>query len=134
MRSIRIVLVLALLAIVAAACGDDEATTDGTSGEMPGWIVSVEPAPGATVAVPDLVRVTFEPTGPDEIVRLLIDGTDVTASADLSGDVLAYDPNQGPVSLGAGEHTATVQLTERPTNDATDFAVIDDFTWTFRTG
>lgn len=135
-RRTTLLLALTLLATVTlAACGGGTATDGaGDGGSTPAWIVSVEPAPGATVAVPDLVRVTFQPTGPDQAVRLVLDGTDVTSYAVLDGDALVYDPNTGPVRLEGGEHTATARLTERPTNDATEYGVVDEYDWSFRTG
>lgn len=115
-------------------CTDPE-TTEGpdVSDRQPGWVETVYPEPGATVAVPDAVEVDHAITSGSEDVRLIVDGTDVTTYAVFDAGKLRYESGDGPVVLGDGDHVAEVQRVALPV-EGIDYRVIDSFRWEFRTG
>ena len=127
-------LLLIMLMFVAACAADDGTTTPEVTETMPEWLESVYPAPGATISVPDAVEVEHNLVrGPDEDIRLVVDDVDVSTYAVFDAALMRYESGAGPVTLGTGEHTATVQrvlLLE----EETQFEVVDSFTWQFRTG
>lgn len=128
-RSASAVGVWALIAIIAVvgACGDgDDASV------MPEWVEEVYPEPGATVAVPDAVEVDHTLQTVDEDIRLVIDGTDVTAYATFEAGKIRYESGDGPVILGGRRHTAEVQRVELEAFGE-DYEVLDSYTWEFRT-
>lgn len=127
MTSSRLLVLLLTLAMSVAACGGD------SSGErdMPDWLEEVFPAPGATAAVVDAVEVSHTIQGPDEDVRLVIDGVDVTTYAAFDAATLRYESGAGPVVLGSGSHVAEVQRVRLPAEGDT-FEIVDSFSWEFR--
>ena len=127
MTSSRLSLFVLVLAMVLAACGGDSAGDR----EMPDWLEEVFPAPGATVAVVDAVEVSHTIQGPDENVRLVIDGVDVTTYATFDAATLRYESGTGPVVLGSSRHVAEVQRVRLPAEGDT-FEVVDSFSWEFR--
>jgi hypothetical protein len=94
------------ITLIGTACGY------GTDSEVPAWLQSVDPEPGATAAVPDAVAANHSIQGPDQDIRLVVDGTDVTTYASFEAGKVRYESGVGPVVLGAGRHTAEVQLVE----------------------
>ena len=71
-------------------------------------------------------------TDPDTEVRLIVDGVDVTAVIDAGPGILRYEDNtEGIATLGAGMHTAEVQLVSLPIAGV-DTVVIDSYSWVFR--
>ncbi|REK11863.1 MAG: hypothetical protein DWQ40_11985 [Actinobacteria bacterium] len=117
-----------IFSLLVVGCGNDSA--DISDQPMPDWVEEVDPPPGSVSFVPDHVIVHHNVTGPDEEVRLLIDGVDVTTYATFDAAKLSYEPEFGPIELTPGVHTATVQLTSLPV-DGVDYAVVDSWTWEF---
>lgn len=117
-----------ILASIAVACdgGEEDAA------QMPDWVESVYPEPGATAAVPDAVEVDHTLQRVDEDVRLVIDGVDVTTYATFEAGKIRYESDAGPVTLGGRTHTAEVQRVELDAFGA-DYEVLDSFSWDFRT-
>jgi hypothetical protein len=144
MKTVPIAATRVLVVLVAAALaltGCSGAGAGGTdAGPPPEWIAGVYPEQGATVAVPDAVEVRHRTLPIDERVRLLIDGVDVTAYADIRDGIVRYDVAQRFVDLGAGRHTATAERVLLPTDDVgfpedtVDLEVLESYTWEFRTG
>lgn len=113
--------------MLLTGCGDGD-----DASRIPDWIDEVYPEPGATAAVPDGVEVNHSVQGPNQDVRLIVDGTDVTTYATFEAGKMRYESGLGPVVLGAGPHTAEVQLVE-VAEFGEQFQVIDSYTWEFRT-
>lgn len=110
----------------------DEAAPVDDGAEVPDWIDSVHPEPGAETVATAQVQVVHGVAGEREGVRLLVDGTDVTEYAGPRPGVLAYDPNvsQAPLALEPGTHEATalrVSLDEF----GEQHEVLDRFEWEF---
>lgn len=122
----RLFLLAMAITLIGTACGD------GTDGEMPAWLQSVYPEPGATAAVPDAVEANHSIQGPDQDIRLVVDGTDVTTYASFEAGKVRYESGVGPVVLGTGRHTAEVQLVELDEFGG-EYRVLDSFSWDFRT-
>lgn len=141
-----------LLVLVGCTDGPEESEPSAmTDVELPGWVTSVSPLPGAEAAPTDIIEVQHEQRGDLSGVRILIDGVDVTANAvpregsntrepfgendenayDGAG-LLAYDPNTelAPVEIDPGEHTVTLEQVRQPEEGA-DLEVLDTFDWTF---
>ena len=55
----------------------------GATADLPDWLNRVHPPPGAEAAVNDAIQVDYEVAGPDQTIRLSVDGVDVTAYADI---------------------------------------------------
>lgn len=129
MSSLRLLLLLTLL---LSACSTGPATfEEGSTSEPPAWVQEVIPEPGAVVTVPNAVEVDHAITATDEDVRLIVDGVDVTTYATFEAGKIRYEPSEGPVSLGTGDHTAEIQRVTLPA-EGVDFTVIDSYTWRFR--
>jgi hypothetical protein len=157
-----IVVLLSMLLLVLAGCTDDAegGATAESSVELPGWLETVSPVPGAEAAPTDIIEVQHTMTGEFEGVRILIDGTDVTADAlpnegtqgvgagdaddqnpvgeddanTAEGEgLLAYDPNTevAPVQIDPGAHTVTLQQVRQPEEGEGDLEVLDTFEYTF---
>lgn len=130
----RLSAVLMVLFGLLVGCTDpSDSASERSSDQPPSWVEEVYPEPGATVAIPDAVSVDHEITGPDEDVRLIVDGVDVTTYATFDAGVLRYESGDGPVVLGDGEHSAEVQRVTLPAVGA-DYTVLDSFRWEFRAG
>jgi hypothetical protein len=143
------VALLALLALVLAACGNGaESVQEVAEGEaetiadLPEWIDNVNPPPGAESTVTQAVQVNHTAIAADRQVRLIVDGIDVTAFANVATPgLLEYDIDQpdAPVDLQPGEHEATVELMSRTPGvsegvdsyDPDVHETIDTFSWTF---
>lgn len=140
----------ASLVVTLVACGDDDESQQApdptaTPDDLPDWIESVYPVPGAQSAADMLIELRFEPgMEPQRTVRLVLDGVDVTAYSELTGDatgpgdlvltptVLVYEPtasDEAIAPLDPGDHTATAELVEVTFGEPSD--VIDDYTWSF---
>jgi hypothetical protein len=146
---------ISLLVLVGAACGDDDesvgapaATTStevpDTPGAMPEWLERVYPADGADAAE-RAVEVDYNLLGPREELRVVIDGTDITAQMDgldrandsrtvfPSPGQLRYDPRAIAtplVELQPGEHDAAVRLV-RLDSFGENLEELDEYAWTF---
>lgn len=127
MRTALYLLVLALL----SACATTPVT--GDPADRPAWVKAVYPEEGAVVAVPDAVEVEHTITSPDEDIRLLVDGVDVTTYAVVEAGLLRYESGSGPVTLSTGDHNAEVQRVLLPT-EGVQFSVVDSYSWEFRVG
>lgn len=142
--------ILALTALAASACAGDgaESVQEVAEGEaqtiadLPEWLEKVYPPPGSETSATQAVQVDHTAIAADQQVRLIIDGTDVTAYADAtSPGLLEYDIDQedAPVDLQPGEHEATVELMRRTPGasegvdsyDPDVHKTIDSFSWTF---
>jgi hypothetical protein len=147
---------VAVLALLATACGDDLDAERGGTGiddpQQPGWIREVYPSPGAEAAVERVVELRYARLEPQQQVRLLINGIDVTVqSLDetqaveqqqepfLGPGQLRYDPRRieddaasGPplVDLPPGTHTATARLMVLPAFGE-QLQLVDEYRWTF---
>ena len=151
-RVLMTLLVAALPLLAGCAGGPEELEPgDGAAVELPDWITSVSPVPGAEAAPTDIIEVQHEQRGEESSVRILIDGVDVTAAAQMNvgsnteqpfgeapegtnqGEgLLAYDPNTEamPVEIGPGEHTVTLQRV-RFEEVGEQFDVLDEFEYSF---
>lgn len=126
----RLAVLFLAMSLVLIGCSDAPAELE--TKELPSWIERVYPAPGASTTGGRQVEVGHNlPEAPDERIRLLIDGVDVTTYARFQGTTLVYDPAEGPVPLQAERHTATVQWVRLPAAGSDEVVVLDEFTWTF---
>ena len=143
--AVAVVLALMLPACFGDGADDIKAQARGEEAgvaDYPDWIEKVYPPPDSETSVTRAVQVNHGVVEADRQVRLLIDGTDVTAYAnETSPGLLEYDIDQAasPVELKPGEHTAVVEL-NRVTPGASEgvdsydpevHETIDRYTWTF---
>lgn len=142
-RRTLLLAVTLLMAIVAAACGENgvEApeAVDTSEPALPAWLVSVEPKPGQESAALRRVEVQHRVVTDGENVRLSIDGVDVTSYAEFGREetavgpgLLVYDFEQARnfLPLDPGEHTARVDRV-RLTGIGEEFEVLDSYSWSF---
>lgn len=126
------ILVAMTVAVALAGCSSSQSETSSLpTTSVPTWVERVYPAPNSTTAVPDSVEVRHTLQAPDDNVRLLVDGVDVTTYATFDAGKLRYESGAGPVVLTPGEHTATVERVTQPVNGS-QFRVLDSYTWSFR--
>lgn len=123
--------IAALLTLAACSTTTDTASTSPGTEPLPTWIDEVTPRPNAAYAPVEGVSVTYRPPGPDQEVRLIIDGVDVTADSLSGTDRLRYDADSGIVPLDVGTHTAEARLVIVAA-DGVDTIAVDSYTWTFR--
>jgi hypothetical protein len=154
-RTFVSVVMVTLCLVAAAACGDDDVsdTTRGTSttdqldprpSGLPSWLERVFPEDGANSSE-RAVEVDYGLLGDRQEIRVVIDGTDVTAQLDgidraSDGDTLfpspgqlRYDPSaiERPiVPLEPREHSAEVRLVELDEFGA-NLETIDEYSWSF---
>lgn len=144
-----LLLVLLALALLLPACFGDgaeqiqaKAEDNVADDDYPAWLDKLYPPPGSKTSVTQAVQVDHNAIAADQQVRLIIDGTDVTAYANAtSPGLLEYDIDQAqaPIELKPGEHTAVVQLMRVTPGssegvDSYDEDVhqkVESFTWTF---
>jgi len=99
--------------------------------DLPQWVKSVYPEPGAQMSSVSAVEVEFDSPHPRRQVRLIVDGVDVTASADTDIGRFHYDPGQsGLITLESGEHTARVELVTL-SDYGDQHTLIDQYEWAF---
>lgn len=141
---------LALVALLLGACAGDgaediQAVAEGEAADAadyPEWIEKLYPPPGSETAINQAVQVNHTAVGPNQQVRLTIDGVDVTAYAvDTSPGLLEYDIDQAnaPVDLAPGEHEAVVELLRVTPSvsegvdsyDPDVHEVVDSYRWSF---
>lgn len=122
---------VAVVGLVLAACDTPAREDIEPSESRPQWVERVYPEPGATAAVPDAVEVDHAITSPDEDVRLIVDGTDVTTYATFEAGRIRYESGEGPIVLTSGDHWAEVQRVTLPA-EGVEFTVLDRFRWEFR--
>lgn len=145
----RLLVVLALLALLLPACFGDgadkikaAANDEVPEEKYPAWIQKVYPPPGSETSVTRAVQVNHNVVDAEQQVRLVIDGTDVTSYAvATSPGLLEYDIDQAqsPLDLEPGEHTAVAHLMRVTPGasegvdsyDADVHESIESFTWTF---
>ncbi len=148
---ISAVLAMSLLVLLSGCTPEDDATAPVQDVELPEWIDSVSPFPGAEAAPTDIIVVQHNERAEFRGVRIIIDGTDVTSYAVIDqqdppvGDIdnadnqqfdaeglLTYDPNseQVPVTIDPGEHTVTLEQVRIPEEGA-QMEVLDTFEWSF---
>lgn len=150
-----LIAVLAALLLVLGGCAGGpeelEPGPDGAAGDLPEWITTVSPVPGAVAAPTDLIEVQHEQRGEQTSVRIFIDGVDVTTYAvpnegtnteqpfgevaegtNQGEGLLAYDPNteDKPVGIDPGTHTVLLQRV-RYEEFGGDWEVLDEFEYTF---
>lgn len=146
-RVLRGALTLVALALVATACDgdaeivprddpDDVAANDQPAvgvADLPDWLDRIYPEPGAETTATQAVQVIHNARGPEDGVRLYIDGVDVTTYSVQGRGQLVYDPDQeaSPVRLEPGEHTAVVELVRLPEPGA-QHELVDRFEWEFQ--
>lgn len=127
-------LALALLALAPAGCSQrtPEAESQPTQVARPDWLVRVYPPPGSEGTAAATVQVRHDLPGAKGQLRLMIDGVDVTAYADVEPGQLTYDPERAPgvVELTPGRHTARVERVSLPREGAT-YRVLDFYRWRF---
>ena len=133
-----LVVLLALVAVLAGCTGETpaggeegEAIGDATGAALPEWLVRVYPEPGAELSGNQEVQLEYTvDESSDQIVRLVIDGTDLTTHSEVTPGELSYDPEVGtaPLELDSGQHTAVAELVE--VLDSGE-ETIDTFEWTF---
>ncbi|MDX1689845.1 MAG: hypothetical protein R3290_02355 [Acidimicrobiia bacterium] len=125
LRLSRILAVLLLLALAACGSADDTTATDDPDA-LPEWIVRVQPEPGSSATANTVVEVEHRIVETERFVRIVVDGTDMTASASDRAGILTFE------GLTQGSHTVTVELVELPGDEA-ELNVIDSYTWSFDT-
>lgn len=131
-RSRLMLLLIVVVAVGLAGCGPAQSEVSSLpTTSIPSWVERVYPAPNSTTAVPDAVEVRHRLQTPEDNVRLLVDGVDVTTYSTFDAGKLRYESGAGPVVLGPGEHTATVERVTQPVNGA-QFRVLDSYSWNFR--
>ncbi len=127
-------LAVVLLALASAGCGEQtpEAETRPAVVDRPEWLVRVYPPPGSEGTAAATVQVRHELPGAKGNLRLMIDGVDVTAYADVKPGQLTYDPEVAPevVELTPGQHTARVERVSLPREGA-QLRVLDFYQWRF---
>lgn len=142
LRTVLLSAVAAMTFLAACGGGDAEPGADSQAA-IPDWIVNVRPEPGVESSTLKLVEVEHEVQTGGRDVRLIVDGVDVTASSDFGAEQrvsgpghILYDPERrpqsadAPVTLDAGQHTATAELVELDEVGGGE-EVVDSFTWTF---
>ncbi|MBW3589187.1 MAG: hypothetical protein KY429_07195 [Actinobacteria bacterium] len=128
----KIVAVVLVVLAVAPSCAREEAREEASpTRPLPVWIEHVQPEPGQQVSAARVVEVRHRVSAESELVRLELDGVDVTSFARLAPGVIHYDSMEStaPVRLEPGRHSAIVEhvrLTEEGTQQ-----VLDSFTWSF---
>ncbi len=148
---ISLVLATSLLVLLSGCTPEDDATAPVQDVELPEWIDSVSPVPGAEAAPTDIIEVHHNERAEFRGVRIIIDGTDVTSYAVINkqdrtvGEIdnaddqqfdgeglLTYDPNsqQVPVTIDPGEHTVRLEQVRIPQEGA-QMEVLDTFEWSF---
>lgn len=147
-RVLVVITTAVAFAAMAAGCGQDDEPPTGDIAtplvEYPDWLSDVFPVPDAQVSSIREVQVNHSVTGGEGLVRLEIDGVDVTAYAtETRPGLLAYDPDteasgSAPVELGPGEHSARVMLLDvdpdrfpEGDGDIEESEVVDEFSWSF---
>jgi hypothetical protein len=153
---IRLAAIAALMLLTAAACGDDDdagspgsstttaAEAPDTQGPLPSWLDRVYPEDGAEAAE-RAVEVDYGLLGPRQEIRVVIDGTDITAQMsgiDRASDgktvfpspgQLRYDPHEIArplVELDPGRHDVTARLVELDEFGG-NLQDVDQYAWTF---
>jgi hypothetical protein len=90
-------------------------------------VVFLSPEPSVIVAPEDvLVSVSLYRTDSTIVkrsTRLFLDGTDITASAVFSDDIIVFIPSNTGITLAPGKHMVTVQLFERNGSPAGSSAI-----------
>jgi hypothetical protein len=133
--------VLVGLLLVVALGGCARATDEAVTGENdvsissqppPEWVSKIFPEPGANTTATRALEVRHDANGPQEGVRLLLDGVDVTTYSEEGRGLLVYDPDAeaAPVELEPGRHSATLQLVRLP-EAGEQHEVIDTYEWEF---
>ena len=162
MPLLRIILLVAV-SLLTSACGDttEEAAEDTEAGEtagLPPWLDRIYPADSQVVTATRDVQVDHNVVEPDESIRLLIDGVDVTTYSVEGRGELVYDPDRpipraeagagsredpaeeatneapladSPADLSPGPHTATVQRLRVDPETGSIEETLDEFTWDF---
>ncbi|HWB72311.1 MAG TPA: hypothetical protein VG452_08830 [Egibacteraceae bacterium] len=164
---VRTVTLVAVLVALMSACRSDvsdEAGGDTVVGggevtaELPPWLERIYPAEDQVVTVTRDVQVDHNLVEPDQGIRLLIDGVDVTTYSLEGRGELVYDPDRpippadppvgaredpaeqaaseapiagGPVDLSPGSHSATVQRVRVDPETGFIEETLDEFTWDF---
>jgi hypothetical protein len=92
----------------------------------------VYPEPGAEGSVGQAIQVDYQVSGPEQNVRLFVDGVDVTIYSTIQPGSLQYDVAQrfAPVELDPGPHRAAVELVNEP-EQGEAVKVLDRFEWQF---
>ena len=153
-RGLRVLVLMLASLLLLVGCSPDPEESDPSAMndvELPEWVTTVSPLPGAEAAPTDIIEVQHEQRGDLAGVRIFIDGVDVTAVAVpregsntqqpigesreepyAAGGLLTYDPNTelAPVQIQPGEHTVRLEQVRQPEEGA-DLEVLDTFEWTF---
>lgn len=112
-----------------------QADADAESVALPEWLDRVYPEPGQEVSVTADVQVEHLLSEPDEGIRLLLDGTDVTSYAEEGRGLLVYDPDRSTapqvVELGPGQHSATAERVRLDPATGAIEDTVDTFSWDF---
>lgn len=132
-RSALMILCLITISVLVTACTASSQSNGQMTNEMPAWVRSVYPEPGAEASVTDTIQVVYSRPPPGQVVRLLIDGVDVTSDASRGAETIDYDPEKGPVHLTPGEHNVEVRLVVTSPDNSSD-QTLDSFHWSFRAG
>ncbi len=140
----RLLTACAAVALLATGCFGDgadaikaEAEADAeVDRDLPEWLVRVFPAPGQETTATRAIQVRHNAVAPDEGIRLILDGVDVTTYATNGRGLLEYDVDQtaSPVELKPGMHRAALEyLRVSPESefDPEQREVLDTYTWEF---
>jgi hypothetical protein len=127
------ILCLITISVLVTACAANSQSNGQVTNEMPSWVRSVYPEPGAEASITDTIQVAYSRPAPGQVVRLLIDGVDVTSDASRGAETIDYDPERGPVHLTPGEHNVEVRLVVTSPDKSSD-ETLDSFQWSFRAG
>jgi hypothetical protein len=127
-----IVAACVLLAFLLTGCNPEAQIADPRERPgLPGWLSRVYPEPGAEGSVGE-IQVDYQVSGPEQNVRLFVDGVDVTIYSTIQSGSLQYDVAQefAPVELDPGPHRAAVELVNEP-EQGEAVKVLDRFEWQF---
>jgi hypothetical protein len=124
----RIAVLVCLVAAVFASCGGDTGVTSTPfQANLPSWIESVRPLPESVSTANTVIEVAHSIPDTEHVIRLIVDGVDVTAAAtEETAGITIYRP------LEPGPHTATLERIWLP-GAGQESVVLDTYTWTFET-
>ncbi|MDP9406179.1 MAG: hypothetical protein M3O86_06200 [Actinomycetota bacterium] len=104
--------------------------------DLPEWLMRAFPAPGQETTAIRAIQVRHNAVSPDEGIRPILDGVDVTTYATSGRGRLEYDVDQAasPVDLKPGMHRAALnylRVSPESELDPAQREVLDAYTWEF---
>lgn len=138
----RLALALAVVSLLLTGCFGDGAdlvkrqAAGASEQALPEWLNKVYPADGSETTATRAIEVRHNVVSPQERLRLVVDGVDVTTYAREGRGLLVYDADQAntPVELSPGTHRATLEYIRVPedvTEPPPEHDVLGTYNWTF---